>query len=97
MKIQNHVQEIIWGSNQKSRVQCKIKGLAPGRNKERSQESHGRKEGQVGFKVVKFRQFIVYKIRSPKDSPIGSGHLGWNDHPGLKEQIRVKWNGSREV
>lgn len=81
----------------KAEYNARSRGWHQARNKERSQESHGRKEGPVGFKVVKFRQFIVYKIRSPKDSSIGSGHLGWNDHPGLKEQIRVKWNGSREV
>ena len=46
--------------------------------------------GKVGTKVVEFRKFIVCKIRCPKGSPTGSGHMGWNGLSGLKEQIRVK-------
>lgn len=55
----------------------------------RSQEREGRRGRKVGLKVGEFRMFIVYKIRCPRSSPIGSGRMVLNGQPGLKEQIRV--------
>lgn len=84
MKIQNHIQEI---KPEKSRtMQDQGAGSRPGAGKEARRVKEG-KQGKLGFKVVDFRKFIGYKIRCPRSSPIGSGHMGLNGQPGLKEQI----------